>query len=512
MAFREDVNSCASLLLQSIPRYNRGPVIWQSHSRFALALFLLAAILQAAGCATPLGAGYTIEKQQIRVQFVSAPAPRIRIEADYQLRNTGNQPLQELELRLPGRRRFHYENPRVSWDAFAVTTQSSTDNPRNSLIALPEPWTVLARHTLHLSVEYLPAAAGETGLSFSNDAFFLPAQGWSPELLPASGLFATGGVPPKKWELSVRVPESFLVHASGEKARSSRSGGEVTVRAIQQAMDRYPFVIAGSYVSAPMGAGKGQVFLWTRTAQEAAALRAVSDALVRTMEGYDSTFGSRGKDSSPTWIVECPSTAGCFTSLGSTAARLFGEEENRAASSEMISSDTMVVDLSGGTPNLAAVVAPSLASSWLGYAQNPGYYEQELPLALLPAFAAATGREAAAGAEFRTQTIRRSLRLIPMKTEPRLRESQDVLRAKSFLFFYALQDKYGREVFQKAISHMLYARKERGFELSDLIAAFEEETHQNVAEFVRLWMKQPGVPEEFRARYGEATASAVHCR
>ncbi len=497
------------LLLRSIPRYNRGAVISRSHSRFALAALLLATTFWAAGCATTPGPAYTIEKQQIRVHFVSAPELRLRIEADYQLRNTGNQPLKELELRLPGRRRFHYENARASWDAIAVTAQSSSDNPRNSFISLPEPWTMLARHTLHLSVEYLPSVAGDEGLSFTKDAFFLPAQGWSPELLPPAGLFAGGGAPPKKWDLLVRVPESFLIHTSGEKGKSSRSGAEITVQAIQEPKDLYPFVIAGRYVSATMGGGRSKVFLWTRTAQERAGLRPVSDALVRTIEAYDSTFGSRGKDSSLTWIVECPAPAGCFTSFRSTTARLFGEEENRPTSAKMISSDTIVVDLSGGTPNLAAMVAPSLAASWLGYAQNPGFYEQELPLSLLPAFAAATGREAAAGAEFRTETIRRSLRLIPVKTEPRQHESADVMRAKSFLFFYALQDKYGREVFQKAIGHMLYARKERGFELSDLIAAFEQETHQNVAEFVRLWMKRPGVPEEFRARYEETAAATV---
>lgn len=474
------------------------------------ALLLLGATVWVASCATTPGPGYTVEKQQIRVQFLSAPEPRLRIEAEYQLKNTGDQPLHELELRLPGRRRFHHENPRANWDTVAVTTQNSTDKPRNATISLPEPWTTLARHTLHLSVEYFPPAAGEAGLSFTNDAFFLPAQGWSPELLPPHGLFASGGVPPKKWELSVRVPESFLVHTSGEKTKSSRSGGELTMRAMQQPKDQYPFVIAGRYVSATMGDGKGQVLLWTRTTQEAAALRLLSDALVRTIEAYDSTFGSRGKDSSPTWIVECPSTAGCFTSFGSPGARLFGEEENRPASAEMISSDTIVVDLGGGTPNLAAMVAPSLASSWLGYGQNPGFYEQELPLSLLPAFAAATGREAAAGAESRAETIRRSLRLIPLKTEPHKQESHDVLRAKSFLLFYALQDKYGKDVFQKAVSHMLYARRKRGFELSDLIAAFEEETHQNVAEFVRLWMKRPGVPQEFRAPYGETAAPTVH--
>jgi hypothetical protein len=209
-------------------------------------------------------------------------------------------------------------------------------------------------------------------------------------------------------------------------------------------------------------------------------------------------------------MVECPATAGCFTSFSSTTAKLFGEEENRPRSAEMISSDTVVMELSGGTPNLAAMVAPSLASSWLGYAQNPGFYEQELPLSLLPAFAAATGREAAAGEESRTETIRRSLRLIPVKTEPHKQEDRDVLRAKSFLFFYALQDKYGKEVFRKGISHMLSARRARGFKLSDMIAAFEQETHQNVAEFVRLWMKRPGLPEEFRARYGETAEATVH--
>jgi aminopeptidase N len=78
---------------------------------------------------------------------------------------------------------------------------------------------------------------------------------------------------------------------------------------------------------------------------------------------------------------------------------------------------------------------------------------------------------------------------------------------KSFLFFYALQDRYGSETFRKATRNMLYARRERGFDLDDLIAAFEQETHQNVAEFVRMWMKRPGVPEEFRARY-EGTAAA----
>jgi aminopeptidase N len=97
--------------------------------------------------------------------------------------------------------------------------------------------------------------------------------------------------------------------------------------------------------------------------------------------------------------------------------------------------------------------------------------------------------------------------MIPKSVGRRQPEDENVLRAKSFLFFYALEERYGREAFRHALNHVLAARQGRGFNLNDLIAAFEQETHQNVAEFVRLWMKRPGVPDEFRAHYEDASAS-----
>jgi hypothetical protein len=481
----------------------------QTRSRFLFAPLLVASVLFAAGCVASFGPGYTIESQQVRVQFVPLPEPRIRIDAEYVLKNTGNQLLSDLELRLPGRRRFHFDEPRATWDGKALTPGISAENPRNALITFPQPWTKSARHTLHLSVEYLPARAGETVLSFSGDAFFLPAQGWSPELLPARGLFATGGVPPKKWELSVSVPEGFLVHTSGQQAKTSRRSGELIVRASQRANDRYPFVIAGRYTSAQIGGDNEKIFLWTRKAQDATAARGARDALVRTMEAYDSAFGARTKESSTMWVVECPAAAGCFTNFNPSTPTRLGDDEKEPASAETVSLDTVMVDLSGGTGKLAVATAPSLASSWLGYARSPGFYEEEPPLSALPAFAASIGQEAAEGADSRAATIRRMLRRIPEKGTAHWPEDPTVVRAKSFLLFYALQDRYGQEVFRKAISHMLYARRERGLKLGDLIAAFDQETHQNTAELVRLWMKRPGVPEEFRAKYRESAAATA---
>jgi hypothetical protein len=461
----------------------------------------------AASCTVALGPGYTIEKQEIHVRFVAEPDPRIEVAADYQLKNTGTRALQQLKLRLPGRRRFQFENPDVSWDSTKVMLQPSSDNPRDTMIALPREWARGAGHTLHLSVEYSPRVAGETTLSFSNDAFFLPAAGWSPELLPPDGLFASGGVPPKKWSLHVAAPAGFQIRTSGMQKKSGRKGGEMVVLAEQRKKDLYPFLIAGRYNTAEIGAGNGKVHLWTTQPQDSSKLSGLSDALARIIAAYDAAFGERSRESSQIWIVECPVAAGCFTNLNPLTARLLGQTKNEHTTAEMISQDTMVVVWNEGAPELAAVAAPSLAASWLGYGQNPAFFEQSPPLTMFPVFAAALGHDAVEGAETRGETIRRALRLIPPGARLVKEEDADTLRIKSFLFFYALQDRYGRETFRKATQYMLHARRERGFELNDLIASFELETHDNVVEFVRMWMKRPGVPDEFRARYELTTAA-----
>jgi hypothetical protein len=457
-------------------------------------------------CAVALGPGYAIESQEIRVQFVPGSDPRIRVDADYQVRNIGTKPLSSLELRLPGRRSFQLATARATWDGASIAEESSPLLPRNTTLSLPQRWNVSDRHALHLSAEFQNPAAGETGFRFASDAFFLPSEGWAPELLPSQGLFSTGGPPPKQWRLQVRVPGGFLVHASGRSSKTSHSGHEITLQSLQRAEDRYPFVVAGLYKETALDAGEGaKVFLWTRAQEDIASLHQSAEAFVRAIQEYDAAFGARGPKAQPFWIVECPVVSGCFTSQESSYANLLSAEPG-AASSELASLDTLLIDFTGGPPKLAAA-APGLAASWLGYGRNPGFYEQQPPLSALPAFASALGQEAIEGPSSRTETIRHALRMIPKGGVARKQEDPTVLRAKSFLFFYALQERYGREAFRLAIRHMLSARQGSGFDLDDFIAAFEEETHQNIAEFVRLWMKRPGVPDDFRARYENASAS-----
>jgi hypothetical protein len=487
----------------------------RSHLRLPLCLFLAAVACWVSSCALAIGPGYSIESQEIRVQFVPGSDPRIRVDSTYQLRNVGTKPLSSLELRLPGRRSFHLATAQATWDGSAIAEQSSPLLARNTLLALPQEWKLSERHTLHLSAEFQNPAPGETGFSFSSDAFFLPSESWAPELLPSQGLFSVGGVPPKKWRLEILVPDGFLVHASGGSTKASRSGRELKVQSEQRTKDPYPFVVAGLYKETPLDTGAAmKVFLWTRAPEDSARLHQSADTLARAVQAYDASFGTRSKSSEPFWIVECPAVAGCFASTNSLYANLLSAEP-AAASSDLASLDTLLIDFTGGAPKLAAA-APALAATWLGYGQNPGFYEQQAPLSALPAFASAVGSEAIEGPASRAETIRRALRIIPKATNgpaARQPESESVLRAKSFLFFYALQDRYGRETFRRAISYMLSARQGSGFDLDDFIAAFESETHQNIAEFVRLWIKHPGVPDDFRARYENVSASiAVHSK
>ena len=66
-----------------------------------------------------------------------------------------------------------------------------------------------------------------------------------------------------KWDPIVRVPEGFLVHASGEKPKKSKRDGEQIIR-LTQRLTAYPFVIAGRYVAEQFKAAPETVTMWSR--------------------------------------------------------------------------------------------------------------------------------------------------------------------------------------------------------------------------------------------------------
>lgn len=487
-------------------RYNEQAVPRSFPSLFVSAALMFCAAFWLAACAAPLGPGYIVEKQEIRISFTPQPAPMIHVAAEYRLKNTGNQALSSLEVRLPDRR-FHPDDLAISWDGAPLGPAVSPENPRDLHLRFPDSWPIGAGHTLQFSYDISSANAAEGALGFSADAFYLPAESWTPELPQARGVFGFGGVPPKKWELLVRVPQGFLVHASGGKERHFGEKAEMQARFSQTAEDLNPFVIAGRYRETRQDLPRNQtVRIWSRAELNPSELLQAGDSLARTLAAYDSLLGARGKSRPPLWIVECPAETPCFSRKAAGYSALLNGE-NAQDSAEMISNDTVMVDPRNSHGKAEALVAPALAQSWLGYGKNPGFYEQQPPMSALPAFTAALAREISSGPHVRTEIVSRALAQIPARPTLESNNEPAVSRAKSLLLFYALLDRAGPDAFRKALQHMLAARRGRDFDLTDLISALEQESHQPVGPFVRQWLKRPGVPEEFRAKYSQAAAS-----
>lgn len=490
----------------SVRRYNEQAVPRSLTSLFLSAIMLFCAALWLAACAAPLGPGYIVERQEIRVSFAPQPAPVIHIAVEYHLKNTGNQELSSLDLRLPGAR-FHPVDLAISWDLGALGQSISPENPRDVQLRFAQPWLVGSRGSLEISYDISSEHAAEGALGFSADAFYLPAESWTPELPQARGVFGFGGVPPGKWELLVRVPQGFLVHASGGKERHSSESKETQFRFPQTARDLNPFVIAGRYQQILQVLPRQQkVNIWSRTETDSSELQHAGDSLSRALAAYESLLGAPGKSRAPLWIVECPVEAACFSRRGSGYSALL-DGDNAQESAEMISNDTVMLDPSVSRAKPEASVAPALAQSWLGYGKNPGFYEQQPPMSALPAFTAALARELSSGPQIRNEIVHRALSRIPVTANPDSNTDPVVFRAKSLLLFYAIRDRVGPDVFQKALRHMLSARRGRGFDVTDLISAVEQESRQPIGPFVRQWIKRPGIPEDFRAKYSLVAAS-----
>ena len=466
---------------------------------------LICAVWGLAGCAASLGPGYVVEQQSIQVTFLSQPEPRIHVAAEYHLKNIGNQELDSLDVRLPGRR-FQPTAVSITWDGAALSPSPSPDNPRDTLLKFPTSWPIGTGRTIQLAYDINSSSSQEGSMVFTADAFHLPAEGWTPALPQPRGVFGFGGVPPKRWKLVVRVPQDFLVHASGRKEKRSARKQETEVRFEQTAEDLSSFVVAGRYHELIQELpGHQEVHVWSRSEIHPDELRQAGDSLSKTLAAYDSLFGAGEKSKPVLWIVECPGEGGCSSPRSTLySGILYGEGAGGFA--ELISHDTVLVDPRVVHGEGEAIAGPAFAAGRLGYGQNPGYYEHQPPMSALPAFAAAVAREASSGAHVRDQIIRRALAQVPRAAPRESNNDPAVSRAKGLLLFYALRDRVGPENFQRAMQHMLSARRGRGFDLTDLIAALEAESHQTLGPFVREWFKRPGVPEDFRTMYSQSNA------
>jgi len=461
---------------------------------------ILAAALAAAGCAVPLGPGYTVERQRFEVAYVSAPRPHVNVRATWRVKNTGDRPLSAVEAKLPDVKTHGRSEVRVeSGGSEAAESQAEAGNTVS--IALQTPLAVKAKQEISVSYELAGGAGAGAGVVVEESAFVLPPGDWAPSLLPPKGAFARVGDPPKKWEMTVRVPSGFRVHSSGRERGQKRETDSVVFRREQQREGQAAFVAAGAYQEERIAGAGGEVIFWTRQAMPAGLAQRAAEAVARTAQFYDQEFGAPrdfGTGERTVWIIECPS--GRRPCWPVPEAVLPGRE---VRSAEFWSGGDIEIDR-------------HLARTWLDFRVHPDWDAEPLPMGALANYAADLAGVEREGEAARPRMVRDLLRdfdRLP-KQEPeravlfvRLSDPEAQGRyaaVKSELFFFALEDEAGHENLHRAILHLEQTFRGKAWRAGDLRAAAEQESGKDLGALFRQWLTGSGIPEEFRKRYGES--------
>jgi hypothetical protein len=86
-------------------------------------------------------------------------------------------------------------------------------------------------------------------------------------------------------------------------------------------------------------------------------------------------------------------------------------------------------------------------------------------------------------------------------------EQRRIALAKAPLFYVALEDSYGEAPVRQGLRDLaeLLKGEEAGYD--DLRAALEHTTGKSMEDIFRVWLREKGIPEDFRAKYQEGRQS-----
>jgi hypothetical protein len=80
---------------------------------------------------------------------------------------------------------------------------------------------------------------------------------------------------------------------------------------------------------------------------------------------------------------------------------------------------------------------------------------------------------------------------------------------RAVFFFVALEDFCGHDNLRTALRDIISARASSDTGYEELRAAAESASGKDLAEMFRNWLVQPGIPDDFRARYEKASSTRL---
>jgi hypothetical protein len=481
---------------------------------------VLILLLLLAGCAVPLGPGFSIERQQVEFDYAGGEVAEVR--SVYRLRNTGNEPLEKLHVNLP----HGLANFRATIDgrtADALLTESYVEDapvPPSAAATITFSPPLGMNRRVELTLEYTAPvrAAHPSAAAADSAAFYLPAESWFPELVRPAAMFARGGARADDVRVTFLLPEGWRMLMPGRAEQPRTRNGRVEQRIRLRSADGAPYILAGRYHEHAVSAHGQTVVLWTHrpvgSAADPALLQIAEDLALLESQLGPLTGGPGGPPvdrRGPTiWIAE-------KISLGRDVVPPLHDVTVMGFPGGLMLDAAAIAGLAESTP--PSGYGRQLASLWFEQLTRP---ETGLEQVLAWELARGIGGDARrdyAGLETIVPIVRdlirehdeaasritdRPLSLLASGTA----EEQLVARRRTVLFFTAVnQPMFGIEGMEMiaGLRRMVQARRGDTWNRHDLRAALELESGQDLAEMFRRWLDEPGIPEDFRARYAPGT-------
>jgi hypothetical protein len=461
------------------------------------------------GCVQPLGPGFLFSARQTAIRASTAAPGQLHVRVVDHLNNVGDRPLHSLEVHMPQDPSFGVRNFQMIVDGNKVSTESNANlDPRMIRAAFDPAWEQQQPREIVTEWDLIPVPSAAGNLVASASAFYIADDAALPLWQPPFGVFTKGGPDPLDEVLTVSAPADFRVFAPGKpvKVMNPPLGIEVSRSfRVKPLEDFLPFVVAGRYEEQVINARGGAVSFWTFHPLNPQQARTAADRLASTMQAFRDFFGPSSKGKAVAHIVESPAQL---------PIEFDGNDAGAASFPEGVLLDSRA--LAQGISNEATLELAEFefAHTWFGWRVRPQPEEQVLMGRGVGLFGLVIAAEAR-GHDQRARMIESLLdrydvargvaadgrMLVPSAGISRAERISTGYRAA--LFLVALEDLCGHDNLRTAFRDVVATRGNSDVGYEDLRAALENSSRRDLSEMFRTWLIRPGIPEDFRARYGK---------
>jgi hypothetical protein len=430
------------------------------------------------------------------------------------MENTGNRPLAYLDVTLPAAIAAARSNLTIRVDGRTVAPVPIRDVPGAPLrVRFDPPWPPRQPREVALEYDLLTDLAGGVA-GATPEGLYLADPRALPFWLTPVGFFASGEVLSRDERFELSLPADFRVVASGREQRRRSPDGRFLYRYRTSGREFPSFVIAGRYQQQIVILPSSNVVFWTFQPLDPNTAQMAAERLAASAATFARLFGPL-RGAAPLRVVEAPAS---LLSLDAS-----GQEVSAASFPQGVLFGPRAFAQGIASEPVLRLAEAELVRTWFGW-RVPLRPEMETLLGPgLGQFAVALAAEAREGQPARRLEIVRlladydrarvpgdegSLLRSPAESTPQQRAA-DALKAA--LFLAALDDLAGQDNFERALQRLQVAMTGRGLSLAldDLRSSLETTAGTAMADVFRLWLNHPGVPDDFRARYGPATASGI---